>query len=415
MSVQAPARHVRHATPPPEPQTPRAAVSGTEPPAEPEAAPRPLEYWPVLEIENLWDITRDALKIDPPLWVSSIFGLPWKRLPPFHRYSEFRIIDLWQPLRTMKYLFDVSVPAIPRTPPEFLPPLTTALFYEPTVILQRPDQYGSYTSYPSEKWFFINGIMTNDDVAQLNAAFLSDLFHRPITLIQNSTCGLISDLAECALGKQWSRTTESVRKAFPAIHAALKSEKEKVVVIAHSQGTIIASVVLRLLEAITQPTAPLHLEAAALGAPLRYAEPVFVFPDEYDLEPKDFAPLTEDELAKLEVYCFANCANTMKYLHPDRAVPWIENFGNEFDIVARLGMLAPRAQEWHIAIDGPRYMRPRAWGHFLNEHYLADVERQQKVRYRPGGKGGSAPYVLLNAEQFPNHTPRLFNYINGGT
>ena len=143
-------------------------------------------------------------------------------------------------------------------------------FYQPTVILQRPDQYGSYTSYPREKWFFINGIMTNDDVAQLNAAYLSDLFHRPITLIQNSTCGLVSDLAECALGKQWRRTTEAVKKAFPAIHAALKSEKEKVVIIAHSQGTIIASVVLQLLEAITQPVpAPPERGGLRRAAPLR--------------------------------------------------------------------------------------------------------------------------------------------------
>ena len=132
------------------------------------------------------------------------------------------------------------------------------------MILQRPDQYGSYQSYPREKWFFINGIMTNDDVAQFNAAFLSDLFHRPVTLIQNSTCGLLTDLAECALGKQWQRTTEAVKKAFPAIHAALKSEKEKVVIIAHSQGTIIASVVLQLLEAITQP-APVQPEAVAFA------------------------------------------------------------------------------------------------------------------------------------------------------
>jgi hypothetical protein len=364
-------------------------------------------------VENLWNITRDALKIDPPLWVSSIFGLPWTRLPPFRRYSEFRIIDLWQPLRAMKYLLDVSVPAIPRNPPEILPPVLDTFFYQPTVILQRPDQYGSYTSYPREKWFFINGIMTNDEVAQLNAAYLSDLFHRPITLIQNSTCGLVSDLAECALGKQWRRTTEAVKKAFPAIHAALKSEKEKVVIIAHSQGTIVASVVLQLLEALVPPV-PASPELAALAAPLRYADPVFIFPEEYDLDPQDFAALTQDELAKLEIYCFANCANTLKYLHPGRAVPWIESFGNEFDIVARLGMLAPRAQTWQIEIDGPRYVHPRAWGHFLNEHYLPDIERQQKVRYRPGGKGGSAPYELLNAEQFPNHTPKLFNYINGG-
>ncbi len=413
MSVLTADSDVRHATTSHEPPVSLAEAGEATHPAEPEASPSLSGLPSATSVENLWNITRDALKIDPPLWVSSIFGLPWTWLPPFHRYSEFRIIDLWQPLRAMKYPLDVSVPAIPRNPPEIFPPVLDTFFYQPTVILQRPDQYGSYTSYPREKWFFINGVMTNDDVAQLNAAYLSDLFHRPITLIQNSTCGLISDLAECALGKQWKRTTEAVKKAFPAIHAALKSEKEKVVIIAHSQGTIIASVVLQLLEAITQPV-PARPELAAFAAPLAYAEPVFIFPEEYDLDPQDFAALTQDELAKLEVYCFANCANTLKYLRPDRAVPWIESFGNEFDIVARLGMLAPRAQKWHIEIDGPRYVHRRAWGHLLNEHYLPDIERQQKVRYRPGGTGGSAPYELLNAEQFPYHTPRLFSYINGG-
>jgi len=409
MSSQASAPHVRHSIPPREAQT---SLAGVDEAASP--APQLIEQQDILSFEKLWNIALDALKIAPPLWASSIFGLPWTWLPPFHRYSEFRIVDVWQPLRTLKYLLNVCVPSIPRNPPEIVPPLLETFFYEPTVILQRPDHEGSYTSYPHEKWFFINGIMTNDDVAQLNAAFLSDLFHRPVTLIQNSTCGLVQDLVECALGKQWQRTTESVKKAFPAIHAALKSEKEKVVIIAHSQGTIIASVVLHLLEAITQP-ASAPPEALAFAAPLRYAEPVFVFPEEYDLEPKDFAPLSEDELAKLEIYCFANCANTMKYLQPDRSLPWIESFGNEFDIVARLGMLAPRSPEWHVEINGPRYVQPRAWGHLLNVHYLVDLERQQRVRYRPGGKGTAAPYELLNAEQFPNHTPRLFNYINGGT
>jgi hypothetical protein len=308
-------------------------------------------------IENLWNIARDALKIDPPLWISSIFGLPRTWLPPFQRYSEFRIIDVWRPLRTLKYLLEVSVPAIPRNPPEILPAPLEPFFYEPTVILQRPDHYGSYQSFPREKWFFINGIMTNDDVAQINAAYLSQLFHRPLTLIQNSTCGLLPDLVECALGKQWQRTTEAAKKAFPALHAALKSEKEKVVVIAHSQGTILVAVVLQLLKAITR-RAPARAEAAAFAVPFGYAEPVFIFPEEYELDPEDFAPLTEDELAKLEIYCFANCANVLKYLQPERPVPWIESFGNEFDVVARLGMLAPRAEDWHIEIDGPRYRHP---------------------------------------------------------
>ncbi len=379
------------------------------------APPRPIEPQAIPSLENLWNIARDALNIDPPLWVSSIFGLPWTWLPPFQRYSEFRIVDVWQPLRTLKYLLDVSIPALPRTPPEILPPVLDRFFYQPTVILQRPDQYGCYQSYPREKWFFINGILTNDDVAQFNAAFIADLFHRPVTLIQNSTCGFMPDLAECALGKQWKRTTEAAKKAFPAIHAALKSEKEKVVIIAHSQGTIIASVVLQLLEAITQP-ALAHPEMVAFAAPIHYAEPVFVFPEEYDLDPKDFAPLSEDELAKLEIYCFANCANTMKYLQPDRAVPWIENFGNEFDIVARLGMLAPRSgsvahRDRRAALCasarlGPLPERALSGGHRTAAESAASPRRE---------RNGRALRTAQCRSNFPNHTPRLFNYINGGT
>ena len=171
MSDQAPARHVRRSIPWREPPASPTEVSETA--RHRQAPPHSIEQPALLSFENLWNIARDALNIDPPLWVSSIFGLPWTWLPPFQRYSEFRIIDVWQPLRALKYLLDVSIPAIPRTPPEILPPVLDTFFYQPTVILQRPDQYGSYTSYPREKWFFINGIMTNDDVAQLNAAYLS--------------------------------------------------------------------------------------------------------------------------------------------------------------------------------------------------------------------------------------------------
>ena len=73
MSDQASARQNHPATPPHESQTSLAEIVETEPPAEPEAALQPLEYWPVSDIQNLWDILRDALKIDPPLWISSIF------------------------------------------------------------------------------------------------------------------------------------------------------------------------------------------------------------------------------------------------------------------------------------------------------------------------------------------------------
>lgn len=283
-------------------------------------------------------------------------------------------------------------------------------------MLQRPDHAGSFTSFPDEQWFFINGILTTDTVAQLNAAFLADLFHRPITLVQNATSSLASDLLECAIGKQWYRTTEAVVTAFPLIYDALAGAKSRIVVIAHSQGTIIAAVILRLLAALTSPP---RARSVATARGRRPAEPVFIYPDDAPLDLSDFDPLTPDQLARLEVYAFANCATTMRYWRAPQdgapGIPWIESYGNEFDLVARLGMLAPNAGAHGIAIDGPRYRRPGAWGHLLNEHYLAPIEHAQRRGRRRGGRGGTVPFERVNDRADSGAVaPRLFGYLNGG-
>jgi len=311
------------------------------------------------------------------------------------------------------------------------------------MILHRPDHNQDYTTFPKEAWFFINGIMTNDSVAQLNAAYLSDLFHRPITIIQNTTQSLLIDLGECAFGKVWKNEWRDVKeasaKAFPPIYDALKSpDKGKVVVIAHSQGTIIMSVILEMLKYKTKSASGFHNQTVPVASPEQIvaqsgqlpfvpmeamiAEPEIVFPYEGIMDPADFDFLTVDELSKLEIYCFANCANTMTYfpgLMPNgRPGPWIENYGNEFDIVARLGMLAPDQRGKGIRIDGPVYMKQNAWGHMLNEHYLKEIERAQRVRLNKGGHGKQpfAPYQQIKPDpQSELMPPRLYAYINGGT
>src|SRR5512144_951077 len=157
--------------------------------------------------------------------------------------------------------------------------------------------------------------MTNDSVAQLNAAYLASLFHRPLTLIQNSTDSLLIDLVECLLGRDWEfeqtfdwwDMTESAIKAFPPIYEALTNpQKKKVVVIAHSQGTLIMAYVLRLLKGVWPPTTQrLHSRRSRVVAvePEQFytpAEPVFVYPNQAPLKPSDFSPVTAAELAKLE-------------------------------------------------------------------------------------------------------------------
>jgi len=378
---------------------------------------------------SLLGISLDAINFWPPLYISSIFGKPLSWLPLNH-YSEYTLLSPWRPARAVSTLLDVSIPALPVNPPLFWPPFLDGLFFRPTLVLHRPDHNQDYTTFPEEAWFFINGMMTNDSVAQLNAAYLSDLFHRPVTILQNTTQGFVIDLAECAFGKvwkgEWRDLKEASAKTFPPIYDALKSQdKKKVVVIAHSQGTIIISVVLGMLKAITRRAAPVPAapemaeEAFALGAP---ATPEFIFPYEGILEPDDFDPLSASELAKLEIYCFANCADSMTYYQnpgpTGKPVPWIENFGNEYDLVARLGMLAPNAQNRRIKIDGAIYMKRKAWGHLLNEHYLKGIDREQRIRLKKGGQGRKpvAPFIQVYPDpRLGLQTPRLYAYINGGT
>ncbi len=370
---------------------------------------------------KLFDIAVDALKMWPPSYIRSILGPVSTWLPPQDPYSEFSLLDLWRPARALKYLVDVTVPSVSASPPPFLamllPPLIENLFFVQTEVLHRPDYYDDYTSFPREKWFFINGILTNGDVAQLNAACISYLFHRPVTLIQNATDGALADLYECALGKEWyadTSNTEAARIAFPAIYDALKDpDKDKVVVICHSQGTIIMADVLAALEMLAGEPAIAAKGFVGEGAPLRLVL------DESFLDLNDFLPLSADEWAKLEVYFFATCANTICHhtcLSSGWPIPWLEHFGNERDIVARLGMLADGTK---VQIEGAHYVRPAALGHLLNIDYLLPIrDKQMRGRKRGGRCGDALPFKLTKVAPLGyayGEIPRLYDYINGGS
>jgi len=165
-------------------------------------------------------------------------------------------------------------------------------------------------------------------------------------------------------------------------------------VIAHSQGTIIAA---NILERLTQ----LHRGEIAPPGSSRYG----------------LATLTTDQVAKLEIYAFANCATRMPYIDGDLCVPWLESYGNQWDLVARLGMLAPDKDGTGVRIDGPIYQRADSTGHLLNEHYLLPVTESQLRGQRRGGSGGPAPFDVLDAGRSrvgPSDEPRLFGYLNGG-
>jgi len=389
------------------------------------------------DYEIIGKVLFEALNFFPPLYTQSIFGPIRTWIPPHKKDSEFNIIDFWRPIRTANYLVDTLVPAFPHGPGPWartlLPPVVQNVFWRPSHYFQQADPLASVTSFINEQWIYVNGIATNEDVAMMNAELLSHLFKRPLTVVHNQTDSMILDLVQCVTGKVFKTNpnlddeqsmTEPAVKATIAVLEALKDPaKDRVVLLCHSQGTIITANVLRALQkSISQikvvhqaPEMQLtlqlnHLERLAFD--LFWMEAIFTFTnDELD-------SYLVSMMKKLEVYTFANCADKMNYVcHSTNScgeligLPYIENFANQFDLVARLGVLSPLREDGSdiIEIDGAVYEKKGggAWGHLLNQHYLFGM-----VEYLQNSEKTNNPYALKSGEVSAT-LPRLYRYYEG--
>ncbi|CAN0368202.1 unnamed protein product [Pylaiella littoralis] len=187
-----------------------------------------------------------------------------------------------------------------------------------------------------ESFFYVNGICTTHRMALATGAELSEMFNKNVTVVHNPTDSALMDLAECIIGKLW--TGQSFATSKPSsllLDKLLKTLKDttipKVVLVAHSQGTIIASDVLgRLWNAVA--------------------------------------------MEKLEMY---NLANAAHWMDQRDGYPYIESLCNQRDSVAMLGANAPERVKkmWNIDIAGPvLYPSTSRWGHMISAHYLKHLK-----------------------------------------
>ncbi len=198
-----------------------------------------------------------------------------------------------------------------------------------------------------EVWFYINGVVTDPWIAQLNAEHLAHVFKRTIHVLHNPTYGLDRDLRECVRGRLGEKTDHAARIQSELVKHSEKKGKVKIVIIAHSQGTIIASGILR-------------------GLP-------------------------EEVQQRLEVFNFAFCADQF----PAEACRTVEHFVNEQDFVPSLSMVP----ENFYRVPGRIFRQPGKLGHFLGAHYLEDFragkyrDQHNRIdsvlyRYRSGANYG---------------------------
>ena len=370
-----------------------------------------------------------ALRIHPPNYVRSILGDQRSWRTETCRPTELKLAEFGEWRKGLPELARILIPALPWNSPGLSFPFSDLLF-RPSRVFTYPPGPHLLNRTPGQRWFFINGICTDRAVVDLNARYLHQLFRRPLTVLHNATRGIVPDLAACAVGKEWDHVSESAAIAFPPIYAALKQQTcERLILLGHSQGTILSAVILELLKGLHPPihrrwarepgVSPerrvarklakrWNFEGTMLAARAgKHPQPAeaasFEWPGYGKRQPEAVTP---KEWRKLEIYCFANCASEMTQIkvggRKGLPAPWIESYGNEKDIVARLGVLANLEGPGSVRIDGDRYKRD-AWGHLLNAHYLYPMVEA----IRSGDPaGGLAPF-----EGNRQSRPRLFAYL----
>ncbi|QPC73949.1 hypothetical protein HYE68_004701 [Fusarium pseudograminearum] len=131
-----------------------------------------------------------------------------------------------------------------------------------------------------EQWVFLNGVAVGEHWMQSNLNRLALTFGRPVLGIHNRTSGIIFDVVECLIQRNFGYATGDVRICFRLLKDILYDQsKSKVVFILHSQGGIEGGLVLDWL----------------------------------------LQELPQDLMSKLEVYTFGNAANHFNNPHRHRS------------------------------------------------------------------------------------------------
>ncbi|OCL05584.1 hypothetical protein AOQ84DRAFT_298601 [Glonium stellatum] len=199
--------------------------------------------------------------------------------------------------------------------------------------------------HEKECWLFLNGVSVGRHWLQSNVNRLALTFRRPVKGVHNRTNGIIFDLFQCMIERNFCYATDDTRTSYVLIKEALLDDKyEKVVLILHSQGGIQGGLILDwLLDEVPQ-----------------------------------------DLLQQLEIYTFGNAANHFNNPHrnlasmkaaqarrgsrpKDNAVRYIEHYAASGDFVARWGVLNFTSMKNRYM--GRVFTRP-GQGHLLNQHYL---------------------------------------------
>ncbi|KAI5919406.1 hypothetical protein F4810DRAFT_703563 [Camillea tinctor] len=145
------------------------------------------------------------------------------------------------------------------------------------IVFQSDPKYApELDEHKHEQWIYLNGVACGEAWLKSNINRLALTFKRPVIGIHNRTTGIIFDVVECLIQRNFSYATGDIREAYKVVKEKLYNPQySKVIFIMHSQGGIEGGLVLDWL----------------------------------------LQELPQNLLAKLEVYTFGNAANHFNNPH----------------------------------------------------------------------------------------------------
>tara|TARA_B100000941_G_C28485366_1_gene544639 strand:- start:91 stop:966 length:876 start_codon:yes stop_codon:yes gene_type:complete len=272
----------------------------------------------------MWRILYSALIHTKNLFTSIVGNGFFSNL--FDSKSEMSTSN-WGLMNTLQFISNIFIIKLPLYCPEWVPYPIRILFFG--------DNSKYYADDDETKdgicMIFLNGILYNDTTIKQTQALLRKMFNRPINILKNASDSIVSDVIETLIGKSTQELDEASTIALYTICNKLLDEKiDKLIVICHSQGSVIMSNVLK------------HLYKLGLNK--------------------------KEYMEKLEIYSFATCATKMNYVVDE--LPYMEHFANDNDFVANLGCNCADDIKHLISIDGKMQIKRNKSGHMFNTHYI---------------------------------------------
>jgi len=290
---------------------------------------------------DMWMFITSFPYLRPWAFYLSLFGTPqdWTTTDMFNEFTYmkravFKDFRIWIVFRYVStFLFSMICPLWGMVLWMISGIRTSRIIVNPPGHAALPEQQD-----PEEKWFFINGAGMDLEMAKLNATHLASIFKRPIELIYKPTYGIMYDIMEMIAGRTFDIKSAVDMTLQIALHDAMtKNGTRKVILITHSQGSIIACNAIRKM-----------IENGSVESRKNIEK-------------------------KLEVYNFANSANVFALLEKG---PIYENFVNNEDQLARMSKYCKPQFVQYDKSEGkalPKifvHKNPDQEGHLLGAHYL---------------------------------------------